>query len=149
MFILLLNLIAYSGFTQKKEVKKRLIEEPVLFKLLDDNFRKDELISIYEKENALQDSLIEMYKNQELIQNLRIEKLKSITINTESQRSILEQNNKTLTESNYNLNLFLENKKKEIEQLSSKNKKKRKWIIGFVAENLILATATILYLRLK
>ena len=149
MFILLLNLTAYSGFTQKKEVKKRLIEEPVLFKLLDDNFRKDELIKIYEKENTLQDSLIEMYKDQELIQNLRIEKLKSIAINTENQRSILEQNNKTLTESNYNLNLFLENKKKEIEQLSNKNKKKRKWIVGFVVENAILATATILYLRLK
>ena len=149
MFTIVTNLIACLGFTQSKVVKKRLIEEPVLYKLLDDNFKKDELINIYERENSLQDSLIEFYKEKELVQGLRIEKLKSIVINTETQRSILEQNNKTLTDSNYNLNSFLENKKKEIEQLSDKNKKKRKWIAGFVVENVIIVSATILYLKLK
>lgn len=149
MFTILTSLTVFSGFTQNKEIKKRLIEESVLYKLLDDNFKKDELINIYERENSLQDSLIEFYKEKELVQGLRIEKLKSIVINTETQRSILEQNNKTLTDSNYNLNLFLENKKKEIEQLSDKNKKKRKWIAGFVVENVIIVSATILYLKLK
>lgn len=149
MFTIVTNLTVFSGFTQNKEIKKRLIEESVLYKLLDDNFKKDELINIYEKENSLQDSLIEFYKEKELVQGLRIEKLKSIAINTESQRSLLEQNNSVLTESNYNLNLFLENKKKEIEQLSNKNKKKKKWIAGFVVENVILISATILYLKLK
>lgn len=149
MFTILTSLIVFSGFTQNKEVKKRLIEEPVLYKLLDDNFKKDELLKIYEKENTLQDSLIEMYKEKETIQDLRIEKLKSIAINTESQRSILEQNNKVLTESNYNLNLFLDRSKKEVENLTEKNKRKRKWIVGFVAENILILATTIVYIKLK
>lgn len=149
MFTILTSLIVFSGFTQNKEVKKRLIEEPVLYKLLDDNFKKDELLKIYEKENTLQDSLIEMYKEKETIQELRIEKLKSIVINTESQRSLLEQNNSVLTESNYNLNLFLDRSKKEVENLTEKNKRKRKWIVGFVAENILILATTIVYIKLK
>ncbi len=149
MFTILTSLTVFSGFTQNKEVKKRLIEEPVLYKLLDDNFKKDGLLKIYEKENTLQDSLIEMYKEKETIQELRIEKLKSIVINTESQRSLLEQNNTVLTESNYNLNLFLDRSKKEVESLTGRNKRKRKWIVGFVAENVLILATTIVYIKLK
>jgi len=149
VFTILTSLIVFSGFTQNKEVKKRLIEEPVLYKLLDDNFKKDELLKIYEKENTLQDSLIEMYKEKETIQELRIEKLKSIAINTESQRSLLEQNNSVLTESNYNLNSFLDRSKKEVENLTEKNKRKRKWIVGFVAENILILATTIVFIKLK
>jgi hypothetical protein len=149
VFTILTSLTVFSGFTQNKEVKKRLIEEPVLYKLLDDNFKKDGLLKIYEKENTLQDSLIEMYKEKETIQELRIEKLKSIVINTESQRSLLEQNNTVLTESNYNLNLFLDRSKKEVESLTGRNKRKRKWIVGFVAENVLILATTIVYIKLK
>ena len=118
-----------------------------MYKLLEDNFRKDTLLSIYEKENALLDTLVEQYKEREIIQSLRIEKLKTINLNLESQRSILEANNKTLTDSNYNLNLFLDNKKKEIEKLNEKNKRKRKWIVGFAVENILIISAAILLFK--
>jgi len=138
-------LIAFLGYTQKT----RTVDEKVLYELLEDNFRKDTLILLYEKENILLDTLVRQLKKREEIQSLRIEKLKIINSNLESQRSILENNNKVLTDSNYNLNLYLDNKKKEINNLNNKNKRKRKWIFGFVAENVLLISATIIYIRFK
>ena len=145
VLIVLLNLIAFLGYTQKT----RTVDEKVLYELLEDNFRKDTLILLYEKENILLDTLVRQLKKREEIQSLRIEKLKIINSNLESQRSILENNNKVLTDSNYNLNLYLDNKKKEINNLNNKNKRKRKWIFGFVAENVLLISATIIYIRFK
>lgn len=138
-------MIAFLGYTQKT----RTVDEKVLYELLEDNFRKDTLILLYEKENILLDTLVKQLKKREEIQSLRIEKLKIINSNLESQRSILENNNKVLTDSNYNLNLYLDNKKKEINNLNNKNKRKRKWIFGFVAENVLLISATIIYIRFK
>lgn len=138
-------MIAFLGYTQKT----RTVDEKVLYELLEDNFRKDTLILLYEKENILLDTLVRQLKKREEIQSLRIEKLKIINLNLESQRSILENNNKVLTDSNYNLNLYLDNKKKEINNLNNKNKRKRKWIFGFVAENVLLISATIIYIRFK
>lgn len=138
-------MIAFLGYTQKT----RTVDEKVLYELLEDNFRKDTLILLYEKENILLDTLVRQLKKREEIQSLRIEKLKIINSNLESQRSILENNNKVLTDSNYNLNLYLDNKKKEINNLNNKNKRKRKWIFGFVAENVLLISATIIYIRFK
>lgn len=138
-------MIAFLGYTQKT----RTVDEKVLYELLEDNFRKDTLILLYEKENILLDTLVRQLKKREEIQSLRIEKLKIINSNLESQRSILENNNKVLTDSNYNLNLYLDNKKKEINNLNNKNKRKRKWIFGFVAENVLLISATIIHIRFK
>src|SRR5574343_270160 len=136
VFTIATNLIVYCSYTQNLP-KKRLIDEKILYSLLEDNFRKDEIISIYDKENKLLDTLVEQYKEQAVIQSLRIDKLKSINTNLESQRSLLEANNKTLTDSNYNLNLYLDRKNKEIQTITDKNKRKRKWIVGFAIENVL------------
>ena len=81
-------MIAFLGYTQKT----RTVDEKVLYELLEDNFRKDTLILLYEKENILLDTLVRQLKKREEIQSLRIEKLKIINSNLESQRSILENN---------------------------------------------------------
>ena len=117
-------MISFCSISQTKP-KTRLIEERVLYSILEDNFRKDTLITLQDSIIASQANTIVFLDTMTKYVLSRILKQKEINDNLLNQNSILVLNNETLTTASYQLNEYINRCKLNVEAIETENKKLR------------------------